>query len=104
MDILKSITSELPPGMVTEANFEGANIVLYTNNEKFLKEGEFKIKEAVNKFKKRIELRADQKILPEQEKVEKSIHAIVPQDAEITGIIFSSFSCSGRIFWSALSS
>ena len=88
MDILKSITSELPPGMVTEANFEGANIVLYTNNEKFLKEGEFKIKEAVNKFKKRIELRADQKILPEQEKVEKSIHAIVPQDAEITGIIF----------------
>ena len=59
-DILKHITEKLH-GKITEANFEGANIVLYTDNELFFKEGESKIKEIVNEIKKRIELRADQK-------------------------------------------
>ncbi len=87
MDILKHITDKLY-GSVTEANFEGANIVLYTDNEKFFKEGEGKIKEIVNELKKRIELRADQKILPEQEKTHEEIKKIVPQEAEITNIMF----------------
>jgi len=87
MDILKNIIEQLH-GDITEAGFEGANIVLYTNNEKFFKEGEGKIKEIVNEIKKRIELRADQKILPSQEEVEKEIKEIVPEEAEITNIIF----------------
>jgi len=87
MDILKTITDKLH-GKVTEANFEGANIVLYTDNENFFKEGESQIKEIVNEIKKRIELRADQKILPTQEKTEKDIREIIPPDAEITNIIF----------------
>lgn len=85
-DILKHITDKLHS--VTEANFEGANIVLYTDNEKFFKEGEPKIKEIVDELKKRIELRADQKILPDQEKTKAEIEKIVPQEAEITNIIF----------------
>jgi len=87
MDILKTITDKLA-GNITDASFEGANIVLYTDNEKFFKEGEGKIKEIVNEIKKRIELRADQKILPTQEKVEQEIRSIVPAEAEITNIIF----------------
>ncbi len=87
MDILKNITDRLH-GSITEANFEGANIVLYTNNERFFKEGESKIKEIVNELKKRIELRADQKILPEQERAQEDIKKIVPSEAEITNIIF----------------
>jgi len=87
MDILKTITDKLA-GNITDASFEGANIVLYTDNEKFFKEGEGKIKEIVNEIKKRIELRADQKILPPQEKVEQEIRKIVPAEAEITNIIF----------------
>ena len=87
MDILKTITDRLH-GKITEANFEGANIVLYTDNEKFFREGESQIKEIVNEIKKRIELRADQKILPEQEKTKKEILEIIPSDAEITNIIF----------------
>lgn len=87
MEILKRITDKLQSN-ITEANFEGANIVLYTDNEKFFKEGESKIKEIVDELKKRIELRADQKILPDQENVEKQIKEIVPSDAEITNIIF----------------
>jgi len=87
MDILKNITEQLH-GNVTEASFEGANIVVYTDNEKFFKEGESKIKEIVGQIKKRIELRADQKILMSQEKAEVEIRKIVPQDAEITQVIF----------------
>ena len=87
MDILKHITDKLHSN-ITEANFEGANIVLYTDNEKFFKEGEGKIKEIVDELKKRIELRADQKILPKQEKTHEDIKKIVPQEAEITNIMF----------------
>jgi KH/beta-lactamase-domain protein len=87
MDILKHITEKLHSS-ITEANFEGANIVLYTDNENFFREGESKIKEIVDELKKRIELRADQKILPEQEKTHEVIKKIVPSEAEITNIIF----------------
>lgn len=87
MDILKQITDQLREN-ITEANFEGANIVLYTDNERFFKEGEGKIKEIVEQIKKRIELRADQKILPPQEKIEAEIKKIVPPEADITNIIF----------------
>jgi len=86
-DILKLITEKLH-GKIKEANFEGANIVLYTENENFFKEGGTKIKEIVGEIKKRIELRADSKILPDKETTEKQIREIVPKDAEITKIIF----------------
>ena len=86
-DILKNITERLI-GNVKEANFEGSNIVLYTQNENFFKTGEGRIKEIVNDIKKRVELRADQKILKEQPETEKKIKALVPEEAEITDIIF----------------
>jgi uncharacterized protein len=86
-DILKSIKEQLS-AKITDANFEGANIVLYTNNENFFKEGEGKIKEIVEQIKKRVELRADEKILTDQEEAKKIIKKIVPEEAEITNILF----------------
>ncbi|MBI2628880.1 beta-CASP ribonuclease aCPSF1 [Candidatus Pacearchaeota archaeon] len=86
-DILKSITDELPK-VITEAEFEAANIVVYTDNAKFFREGETQIRELVNRFKKRIELRADEKILESQEKTKEIIEKTVPVDAELTNIIF----------------
>ena len=87
MDILKLIKERLP-GMVSVANFEGANIVVYTSNQEFFKNDGGKIKAIVNEIKKRVELRADQKILPPKEEVEKTIREIVPDEAEITEILF----------------
>ncbi len=87
MEILNRITDKLR-GKVKEANFEGANIVLYTDNENFFREGEGEIKKIVDEIKKRIELRADQKILPSKEATEKKIRSIIPEDAEITEILF----------------
>jgi len=86
-DILKKITDKLG-GKISEANFEGANIVVYTQDENFFREGEGKIKEIVDEIKKRIELRADIKILPDQKTVEKKIREIIPEEAEITDVIF----------------
>jgi len=88
MDILKDIIKELPRGVVSTEGFEGANIVLYTDSPNFFLEGEPQIKEIVNKIKKRIELRAESKLLESQEKTEKEIRKIIPEEAEITAILF----------------
>ncbi len=86
-DILKSIKENLP-NIISDATFEGANIVLYTDDKDFFKTGEQKIREIVDKIKKRIELRADKKILAPEAETEKTIRALVPEEAEITNIIF----------------
>ena len=88
MDILKDIQKDLPRNVVSSANFEGANIVLYTDSPNFFHEGEPQIKEIVNKIKKRVELRADAKLLETQEKTEKIIREVIPAEAEITHILF----------------
>jgi len=87
MDILKEIINELPK-VISDSGFEGANIVLYTSNDVFFKEGEGKIRALVGKYKKRIELRADKKLLTSEEDLEKAVKEIVPIEAEVTNIIF----------------
>jgi len=87
-DILETIKSELPKGTISSMNFEGANIVVYTEDGKFLKTGDDVVKSVVNKIKKRIELRAEPKILMDVEKTEKEIRRIIPEEAEITQILF----------------
>src|SRR3989344_8627006 len=86
-EILKSITEGLPK-VISDATFEGANIVLYTDHKEFFKTGESKIKEMVDKVKKRIELRADKSILATEDETDKTIRGIVPEEAEIVSIIF----------------
>ncbi|MBT4165676.1 beta-CASP ribonuclease aCPSF1 [archaeon] len=86
-DILKDIQKELPR-VINSANFEGANIVLYTDDKEFLIDNQGKIKELVNKFKKRIELRADSKLLKTQEETEKIIKDTIPKEAGLTEILF----------------
>ena len=87
MNILKTITDKLK-GYITEASFEGANIVLYTDNQKFFQEGASQIKAIVNEVKKRIELRIDPKILTKPEEAEKEIRSIVSDEAELGDILF----------------
>ena len=86
-DILKDIQKKLPK-VINAAHFEGANIVLYTNDIEFFKDNQGKIKELVNEFKKRIELRIDPEILKSEEETEKIIRETVPIDADVTTILF----------------
>ncbi len=87
-DILKTIEDELPRGVVKSMLFEGANIVVYTDDVPFLKEGDGDIRAVVNKIKKRVELRADGKILMDKDQAEKEIRSIISEEAELTQIIF----------------
>jgi KH/beta-lactamase-domain protein len=86
-DILKDIQKDLPK-VISNASFEGANIVLYTEDINFFRDNEGKIRELVNKFKKRIELRADEKLLKTFEETEKIIKDSVPADAGLKNILF----------------
>ncbi len=87
-DILKDIQKELPRGSVGSANFEGANIVIYTEDRQFFLEGESSIREVVNKIKKRIELRANKDLLMSEEETKKVIEKLIPKDADIIALHF----------------
>ncbi len=89
-DILKDISGDLPKGVVSETNFEGANIVLYTKDKNFFLEGEETIRKVVDRIKKRIELRSDPDNVLSQEKTEEFIRGAIPAEAEITNILFDS--------------
>ena len=88
-DILKEILDHLPNNAeITSSCFEGANIILYTKNKEFFLNKGGIIKEIVNIFKKRIELRPDPSIVEDVEKAKEKIKKIIPEDANITNIIF----------------
>ena len=87
-DILKTIEEKLPRGVVSSTIFEGANIVVYTSDTAFFKNGDSAIKEVVSTIKKRVELRADKKLLMPTEEAEAKIRQIIPDEAEVSQIIF----------------
>lgn len=87
-EILKEILKDLPTGKISEATFEGANIVLYTKDKAFFLDDKGMIKEIVNKIKKRIELRPDPSLCMGLEKAEKKLREIIGDEAGIDKIIF----------------
>jgi len=87
-EIIEEILKHLPKGKISDAVFEGANIVLYTKNKDFFLDDRGIVKEVVNMIKKRIELRPDPSICMEQEKAEKLIKKIITSEAGIEQIIF----------------
>ncbi|MBU0471387.1 MAG: beta-CASP ribonuclease aCPSF1 [Nanoarchaeota archaeon] len=87
-EILKEILKDLPNGKISDASFEGANIVLYTKDQEFFKNDHGMVKEIVNKIKKRIELRPDPELCMQIEKAEKDIRKLIGKDAGIDKITF----------------
>ncbi len=73
---------------ISEAAFEGANIVLYTKNPSFFLDNKGVIKDAVDDVKKRIELRCDPKIIMEKEDTEKFVKKLMPKEAGVGLITF----------------
>ena len=87
--ILNEIMKHMPKDAdVSEALFEGANIVLYTKNSNFFLDNGSFVKNAVDDVKKRIEIRCDQNILLPVEQSEKLIKEILPEEAKVDNIIF----------------
>lgn len=78
----------LPEEKISDAVFEGANIVLYTKDKEFFLDNDGLIKRIVDEIKKRIELRPDPSVTMEQESAEKKIRSLIPEEAGIGNIIF----------------
>jgi KH/beta-lactamase-domain protein len=87
-EIIKEILKFIPEGKISDVNFEGANIVLYTKKKDFFLDNGGIIKGIVDQIKKRIELRPDPSICMEREKAEKTIKKIIPEEAKLGNIIF----------------
>jgi len=87
-EIIDEILNHLPKDKISDAVFEGANIVLYTKNKEFFLDDSGSVREVVNMIKKRIELRPDPTICLEQEKAEQLIKNIVTEEAGIDQVIF----------------
>ncbi len=87
-EIIQEILKFLPADKISDAAFEGANIVLYTKDSNFFLNNEGIIKKVVDEFKKRVELRPDPSINVSEEKSEKEIRAILPAEAGVGNIIF----------------
>ena len=71
-EIIKEIMKYLPAKKISDAVFEGANIVLYTKEKEFFLDNNGLIKQVVDDIKKRVELRPDPSITLDQEKAEKT--------------------------------
>lgn len=87
-EILKEVLNDLPEKDISDAGFEGANIVLYTTNKDFFLDNKGVIRQIVNKIKKRVELRPDPSLCAGEEATEKAIHSIIGKEAKIDNIIF----------------
>ena len=87
-DIIKEILKHLPSEKISDAGYEGANIVLYTKDRDFFINNKGIIKSVVDEFKKRIELRPDPSICIPQENAEKEIKKILPEEAGASNIFF----------------
>ncbi len=88
-EIREVISQMVPPdAKITEVEFEGPELVIYTKNpEGLMRDGDL-IKNLAKILKKRISIRPDPDILLPPETVEKMIREIVPEEAEITNISF----------------
>ncbi|MBW2995656.1 beta-CASP ribonuclease aCPSF1 [Candidatus Woesearchaeota archaeon] len=89
-NIIKEIVSLLPEDRISDAGYEGANIVLYTKDKDYFLDNKGTIKKAVDEFKKRIELRPDPKVCLDQEKTRKILEKLLPKEVGLTNIIFDS--------------
>ncbi|MCD6223179.1 MAG: beta-CASP ribonuclease aCPSF1 [Thermoplasmata archaeon] len=92
-DVLKKIREEIKTVVpedirITDIEFEGAELVIYTKDpEKFAEQADL-VKQLAKKLQKRITVRPDPAVLEDIEKAEKKIREIIPEEAKITNIYF----------------
>ena len=92
-DVLREIKGKvrgvIPPSIdVSDVEFEGALVVIYTKNPDKFAKNEDLIKQLAKILQKRIAVRPDASVITDTETAEKKIKNIIPHDAEITNIYF----------------
>ena len=84
-EVLKLLPSE---AKISEACFEGSNIVVYTKNKEYFVNPNDSIKKVVDNIKKRVELRADTSLILDQDEAKKIIKKTIPEEAGVTNVLF----------------
>ena len=88
-DILQEVLKQLPDKTkISNACFEGANIILYTKDADFFLNSNGTIKKIVLEIKKRVELRPDPAICLTIEETKLAITQILPKEAGVSNILF----------------
>ena len=82
------LTSIPKDANVTKIDYEGPRIALYTDTPRFLMENNEIISNLVNKIKKRIVIRTDEKIRKSEEDARKILDSLVPTEAELEATFF----------------
>ena len=88
-DIKGKVRGVVPPSIdVSDVEFEGALVVIYTKDpDKFAMKEEL-VKQLAKMLQKRIAIRPDPTVITDTNTSEKKIKKIIPVDAEITNIYF----------------
>jgi len=88
-DIKGKVRGIIPPSIdVSDVEFEGALVVIYTKHpDKFAKKEEL-VKQLAKLLQKRIAIRPDPSVITDTDTAERKINNIIPKDAEITNIYF----------------
>jgi len=92
-DVLREIKGKvraiIPPSIdVSDVEFEGALVVIYTKHpDKFAKKEDL-VKQLAKMLQKRIAVRPDPSVITDTETAEKKIKKIIPKEAEVTNIYF----------------
>ena len=92
-DVLREIKGKIrgatPPRIdISDVEFEGALLVIYTTTPDKFAENKNLIKQLAKNLQKRIVVRPDPSVVTDTELAEKKIRKIVPKDADITDIYF----------------
>jgi len=92
-DVLREVKGKvrgvIPPSIdVSDVEFEGAIVVIYTKHpDKFAKNEEL-IKQLAKMLQRRIAVRPDPSVITDTDTAERKIKEIIPKEAEITNIYF----------------
>ncbi len=92
-DLLRKIEEEIKATIpadirITDIEFEGAELVIYTKDPEKIAEKSDLIKQLAKKLQKRIVVRADPGVLEDIETAEKKIRELVPEEAKLVNVYF----------------
>ncbi len=92
-DVLREIKGKvrgvIPPSIdVSDVEFEGALVVIYTKHPDKFAKNENLVRQLAKMLQKRIAVRPDPSVITDTERAEEKIKNIIPKDAEITNIYF----------------
>ncbi len=88
-EVKGKVRSVIPPSIdVSDVEFEGALVVIYTKHpDKFAKNEEL-VKQLAKMLQRRIAVRPDPSVITDTDTAERKIKELIPKDAELTNIYF----------------